>query len=79
METYYEGRAMYIGPDIPLEGLVHGKHYDVTMQKMRSGRHRVTVLTGYFPGNRYNYKDAEELKNAFRKRPRRKGEADDGK
>ena len=43
MKDIYKGRAIWLGEDSPIEGLVHGKMYILDVKEMASGKIRVDM------------------------------------
>ena len=39
----YKGKVVYLGPDEPMQGLMHGTHYFIEARQMKSGRVRVNI------------------------------------
>ena len=61
MKTVFEGRAVYSGMDNPMSGVYHGKGYYIRIQKMKSGKYRVTILDSPLSPIRLNYDSKEEF------------------
>lgn len=43
MKDIYEGRALWLGMDEPMDGLLHGKAYLLQVKQMRNGKIRVDL------------------------------------
>lgn len=64
-------RALYLGEDDPLMGLYHGKHYEIEIKKLKSGK--VVVVIEELLGLKKRYRDISRMRFEWlEKKPKKK-------